>query len=107
MDPKLAESSRLPNGGGKRRLENDDMLEGATDDDLGLKNSRKLMRIGTNLTEGMILGKLWEGAELGQDQAEQQQDDVFEKDETGNGLIGSLDGVNGLETPMREERKTT
>ena len=50
------------------------------------------------------MGKLWEGAELGQDQAEQQQN-VFEKDETGKGLIGSLDEVNGLETPMVDERK--
>ena len=91
----------LQNGGGKRKIENDDMLEGAVDEDLGLRNSRKLMRIGTNLTEGMILGNLWEGVELGQDQVENNS----EKDETGKGLIGSLDEVNGLKTPMRDERK--
>ena len=105
-DPKLAVSSLLPNGGGKRKCESDDLLEGAVDDDLGLRNTRKLMRIETNLTEGMILGKLWEGAELGQDQAEQQQN-VFEKEGTGKCLIGSLDEVNGLETPMVDERKPT
>ena len=55
----------------------------------------KMMRLETNLTEKLNLGKFWEGAEPGEDQAEQQHPSS-EKEETGNELIGTLDGMNGL-----------
>ena len=52
------------------------------------------------------MGKFWEGAEPGEDQAEQQHPSS-EKEETGNGLIGVLDELTGLGTPMVDGKEST
>ena len=92
-------------GGGKRKVEKEDNLDEALDDVPGSRKSMRLMKLETNLTGKMNLGKFRVGAEPGGDQAEQQQP-TSEKEETGNGIIGSLDDLNGLGTPMVDGRET-
>ena len=92
-------SSKLPYGGGKRKVEKEDDLDHALEDVLGNKKSRRMMTIERNLTGKLHLGKLGMGAEPEVDQAEQQQH-ASENEETGNDVIGSLDELTGLGTPM-------
>ena len=100
------ESSKLPYGGGKRKVEKEDDLDEALEDVPGPRKSMRMMMNETNLTGKLHLGKLRVGAEPGGDQAEQQQP-TSENDVTGNGIIGSLDDLTGLGTPMVDGKEYT